>query len=68
VADVWNGRGGGALGIGAVVASLTEIVLEEKIFPSDTSSPLSSRPPLDFSRINDELRPHKNVNLTLDLE
>lgn len=51
----------------AEVAPLTETALEEKLFPSGNSPPPSAKPLPDFARIHDELRTHKNVNLTLDL-
>lgn len=49
------------------VALLTETTLEDKLFPPTNYRLLSTRPPPDFARISEELRSHKNLNLTLEL-
>jgi transposase len=47
------------------VAGLTETELETRLFPPGSDKPPPTRPLPDFSWIQQELRHHKNVNLTL---
>lgn len=49
------------------VVKLTESELESCLFPVGIPPPSHTRPQPDFPHVRDELRQHKNLNLTLDL-
>ena len=51
----------------ADVVPLSESELERLLFPVEQPLPTNVRPPPDFAHIQDELRRHVRLNLTLDL-